>query len=164
MYPLTIATAAPDARLLSFEQEVRSVCGIVRVEQLSAQLMVWCFMQGGFVSVWHDANGSLNYTMHAFHRLMPHFRSEALGLQASLVALVPTLPRFSLEGSPSDTPLLTAPPLMWTSAIMSNGQVWRWRVPLPVAQTAIYRTHLSQDSASWERVPGWTPTPPLPAE
>lgn len=101
-----------------------------------------CDVQGGFVSVWHDANASLNYALHAFHRLMPHFRSEALGLQASLVALVPTMPRFPLEGSPSDTPLLTPPHLMWASAVMSNGQIWRWRVPLPLPQTSAYSAPL----------------------
>lgn len=112
-------------------------------------------VQGGFLSVWHDASGSLNYTLFAFHRLTPHFRSESLGLQANLVALVPSLPRFSFDGSPSDTPLLTSPRMMWASAVMSNGQIWRWRVQLPFSQSSLNGARMHSSSSSGAQFMLW---------
>ena len=92
-------------------------------------------MQGGAISVWHDHEGNLKYTLHCYHRLQPAIKSEALGLQAGVVALVPCFPSFlDAPDQPvaSSRPVTGVSNMMWVLAVMSGGQLWRWRVPLPV--------------------------------
>ena len=92
-------------------------------------------VQGGAISVWHDHEGTLKYTMHGYHRLQPAIKSEALGLQSGILSLVPCFPSFldapeqSIEAS---TPVTSVQGMMWVLAVMSGGQLWRWRLPLPV--------------------------------
>jgi hypothetical protein len=94
-------------------------------------------LQGGSISVWHDHAGSLKYTMHSYNRLQPTIKSEALGLNSSILTLIPCFPSF-LDSADAATgasrPVISAPNMMWVLAVMSGGQLWRWRVPLPLPE------------------------------
>ena len=108
-------------------------------------------MQCGGVSIWHDPSRVLRHTLYAYHELQPPIQSETLGMRATSLALAPVI------GAP---PAATAPRRRATGehgsvhgdtdkaqggegcdrvdlvAVMSHGQLWKWRVPLPAAPPA----------------------------
>lgn len=119
--------------LLSDHNRAKPVLADMSIEYYSG-LKRACGVQGGSISVWHDHEGNLKYTLHCYHRLQPGIKSEALGLQSSIVSLVPCLPSFlDSPDQPvsSSRPVTSAPNFMWVLAVMSGGQLWRWRIPLP---------------------------------
>ena len=73
--------------------------------------------------MWYDAERSLKHKMHAYHDLQPPMQSEAAGLKATVRALAPVISAAANSRSNDrKVPVI---------AVMSNGQLWRWSVPLP---------------------------------
>lgn len=85
-------------------------------------------MQGGAVSVWHDKGQAAQHTLYAHHDLQPPVQSDALGLHASVLALVPVAPR---RGEGAGGGRASGERRMTIIAVMMHGQLWKWSLPLP---------------------------------
>jgi hypothetical protein len=86
-------------------------------------------VQGGGVSIWHAQGDGLKHCLCAYHELQPPVQSDALGLHASVLALAAvSLPCAPPQDGSSRSAEQQELALV---VVMSNGQFWRWVVPLP---------------------------------
>jgi hypothetical protein len=83
-------------------------------------------LQGGAVSIWHDPKQAMKHTLYAYHELQPPMHSDAFGVRAAVLDLIPAVPATPRGGdakSGSRTAVFVA--------VMMHGQLWKWSLPMP---------------------------------
>jgi hypothetical protein len=97
------------------------------------------FVQGGAVSVWHDSKQEMKHTLYAYHELQPPMHSDAFGVRAAVLDLIPAIPvtQKQLDAkSGTRTAILVS--------VMMHGQFWKWSLPMPDLPTEAVPTPKKQ--------------------
>jgi hypothetical protein len=96
-------------------------------------------LQGGAVSVWHDPKQEMKHTLYAYHELQPPMHSDAFGVRAAVLDLIPAIPATQKQldaKSGSRSAVLVS--------VMMHGQFWKWSLPMPDLPTEVVPTQKKQ--------------------